>query len=127
MFIVKRIGQNGKGKGRPHPRAPRALSGEAVCADGKRPSKILLEADANGKSGELCDEDTAKVLDVSIATVERTRCALCEHGWEMAVHGWPPHCEVPRTKLDAWAETHLVGPGLVDPVSNPTIDRAFKK
>lgn len=97
------------------------------------------------------DEDIAKVLDVSIATVEHTRCALCEHGLEVAVHGWPPHRKVPRTKLDGWAEAHLVaatcspppqgaarwtlkllgdhlvGLGLVDSVSNPTIGRALKK
>jgi len=46
--------------------------------------------------------------DVDIATVERTRCALCEHGLVVAVHGWPPHRKVPRTKYDGWAEAHLV-------------------
>ncbi len=54
------------------------------------------------------DEDIAKVLDVSVATVEQARCAVCEDGLEVAVHGWPPHRKVPRTKLDGWAEAHLV-------------------
>lgn len=82
-------------------------AGKAAASKRQR-AQILLAADANKESGELRDEDIAKVLDVSVATVERTRCALCEHGLEVAVHGWPPHRKVPRTKLDGWAEAHLV-------------------
>ena len=97
------------------------------------------------------DVGIAKTLDVSIATIERTRSALCEHGLEVAVHGWPPHRRLPRAKLDGWAKAHLVaatcsphpqgaacwtlkllgdhlvGLGLVDRVSKPTIGRALKK
>lgn len=84
-------------------------AGKAAASKRQR-AQILLAADASKESGELRDEDIAKVLDVSISTVERTRCALCEHGLEVAVHGWPPHRKVPRTKLDGWAEAHLVQP-----------------
>ena len=82
-------------------------AGKAAASKRQR-AQILLAADASKEGGELRDVDIAKVLDVSIATVERTRCALCEHGLEIAVHGWPPHRKVPRTKLDGWAEAHLV-------------------
>lgn len=125
-------------------------AGKAAASKRQR-AQILLAADASKEGGELRDVDIAKVLDVSIATIERTRCALCEHGLEIAVHGWPPHRKVPRTKLDGWAEAHLVaatcspppegasrwtlkllgdhlvGLGLVSSVSNPTIGRALKK
>lgn len=124
--------------------------GKAAASKRQR-AQILLAADASKEGGELRDLDIAKALEVSIATVERTRCALCEHGLEIAVHGWPPHRKVPRTKLDGWAEAHLVaatcspppegaarwtlkllgeylvGLGLVSSVSNPTIGRALKK
>ena len=79
--------------------------GKAAASKRQR-AQILLAADANKDRGKLCDEDIAKVLDVSVATVERTRCALCQHGLE--VHGWPPHRKVPWTKVDGWAEADLV-------------------
>lgn len=125
-------------------------AGKAAASKRQR-AQILLAADASKEGGELPDEDIAKALDVSIATVERTRCALCEHGLEVAAHGWPPHRKVTGTKLDGWAEAHLaaapyspppkgaarltlkllgdhlVGLGLVDSFSDPTIGRAFKK
>lgn len=124
--------------------------GKAAVSKRQR-AQILLAADAGKEGGELRDVDIAKVLGVSVPTVERTRCALCEHGLEVAVHGWPPHRKMPRTKLDGWAEAHLVaatcspppegasrwtlkllgehmvGLGLVQSVSAPTIGRALKK
>jgi len=88
---------------------------------------------------------------VSLRTVERTRCALAEHGLQVAVQGWPPHHQVPRRKLDGWTEAHLVaaacsappegrarwtlkllgdhlvGLGLVESISPKTVERTLKK
>lgn len=69
---------------------------------------ILLAADAAGPNGECLDEEIARVLNVSISTIERTRRALCEHGLKVAVHGWPVYRKVPRSKFDAKTEAHLV-------------------
>ena len=117
-------------------------AGKAAASKRQR-AQILLAADAGKEDGEL--------RDVSIATVERTRCALCEHGLEVAVHGWPPHRKVPRAKLDGWAEAHLVVAScspppqgaarwtlkllgdhlvrlnLVESISGQTVGRALKK
>lgn len=121
------------------------------AASKRQRAQILLAPDASKERGELRDEDVAKVPDVSIATVECTHCALCEHGLEVVAHGWPPHRKVTRTKLDGWAEAHLavatyspppkgaarftrkllgdhlVGLGLVDCLSNPHIGRPLKE
>lgn len=121
------------------------------AASKRQRAQILLTPDASKERGELRDEDVAKVPDVSIATVECTHCALCEHGLEVVAHGWPPHRKVTRTKLDGWAEAHLavatyspppkgaarfplkllgdhlVGLGLVDCLSNPHIGRPLKE
>jgi hypothetical protein len=83
--------------------------------------------------------------------VERTRCALAEHGLQVAVHGWPAHRKEPRGKLDGWAEAHLVVAScspppqgaarwtlkllgdhlvrlnLVESISGQTVGRALKK
>ena len=125
-------------------------AGKAAASKRLR-AQILLAADANHPKGELIDTDIAHALGVSVATVERTRCALAEHGLEIAVQGWPPHRKQPRSKLDGWAEAHLiaatcstppagaarwtlqllgdhlVGLGLVESISAPTIGRALKK
>ncbi len=69
-------------------------------------------------------------------------CALCEDRLEVAVHGCQ-HRKVPRIMIDGWAEAylvaatcspqlkllgdHLVGLGLLDSMSNPTICRALNK
>ena len=106
---------------------------------------------ASDPGGALKDEDIARALGVSVPTVERTRCALCEHGLDIAVQGWPAHRKAPRGKLNGWAEahlvaatcspppqgaarwtlkllgSHLVGLGLVESISAPTIGRALKK
>ncbi|MBX7212190.1 MAG: hypothetical protein K1X78_28035 [Verrucomicrobiaceae bacterium] len=114
-------------------------------------AQILLAADASRPGGELRDEDISQVLGVSVPTVERTGCALCEHGLEIAVNGWPAHRKVPQGKIDGWGEAHLVaavcrpppagashwtlrmlgdhlvGLGLVESVSTNTVGRALKK
>lgn len=117
----------------------------------RKRAQILLAADANSPEGEAPDEQIGKVLGVSVSTVEKTRCALCEHGLEVAVHGWPAHRKAPRGKIDGWSEAHLVaavcspapegaaqwtlrllgdhlvGLGLVQSVSTNTVGRALKK
>jgi hypothetical protein len=114
-------------------------------------AQILLAADANHPEGELKDTEIARALSVSVPTVERTRCALAEHGLEVAVRGWPAHRKTPRTKLDGWAEAHIVaatcsappagtarwtlrllgdhivGLGLVESIGTSTVGRALKK
>jgi len=47
------------------------------------------------------DRDIARAVGVSVPSVERTRCALAEHGLQVAVHGL--HRKEPRGKLDGWA------------------------
>ena len=103
-----------------------------------------------GLSG-LTLADIARAAGVSVPSVERTRCALAEHGLQVAVHGWPAHCKEPRGKLDGWAEAHLVVAScspppqgaarwtlkllgdhlvrlnLVESISGQTVGRALKK
>src|ERR1043165_8268068 len=82
-------------------------AGKAAFTKRQR-AQILLAADEDRPGGGMKDEDIARVLDVSICTVERARCALGEHGLQIAVHGWPPHRKVPRHKIDGWTEAHLI-------------------
>ncbi len=129
-----------------------ALIEAGKAAAGKRQrAQILLCADENHAQGGLRDSEIARAVGVSVPTVERTRVALCEHGMEVAVHGWPVHRQVPRGKLDGWAEAHLVVAScspppegaarwtlrllgdhlvslkLVDSISEQTVGRALKK
>jgi len=71
-------------------------------------AQILLCADENHVEGGMKDRDIVRAVGVSVPSVERTRCALAEHGLHIAVHGWPAHRKEPRGKLDGWAEAHLV-------------------
>ena len=71
-------------------------------------AQILLCADENHEQGGMKDRDIARAVGVSVPSVERTRCALAEHGLQVAVYGWPAHRKEPRGKLDGWAEAHLV-------------------
>ena len=97
------------------------------------------------------DEAIARAFEVSVCTVERTRCALAEHGLQIAVHGWPVHRKLPGTKVDGWTEAHLIaaacssppegrarwtlkllgdhvaGLGLVDSLSPQTVARVLEK
>ncbi len=114
-------------------------------------AQILLAADESQPDGALVDTDIAHALGVSLRTIERARCALSEHGLQVAVHGWPPYRRQPRGKLDGWAEAHLVAAtcgkppegaarwtlallgdylvslSLVESISPQTIGRALKK
>jgi hypothetical protein len=125
-------------------------AGKAAVTKRQR-AQILLAADEDHPNGSMKDEDIARAFDVSLCTVERTRCALAEHGLQVAVHGWPPHRKTPRRKIDGWGEAHLIaaacGPapagharwtlrllgdhvvslGLVDSVSPQTVRRVLEK
>jgi hypothetical protein len=114
-------------------------------------AQILLAADGDHPGGAMKDAEIVRALGVSICTVERTRCALAEHGLQIAVHGWPPQRKISRLKVDGWTEAHLIAAscaappqgrsrwtlkllgdhvvalGLVDRVSPQTVGRALKK
>ena len=78
------------------------------AAAGKRlRAQILLAADASQPGGGLKDQEIVKALGVSISKVERTRCALVEHGLQVAVQGLPSQRKITR-KLDGAAEAHLL-------------------
>ena len=129
-----------------------ALISAGKAAAGKRQrAQVLLCADENHDRGGMKDRDIARAVGVSVPSVERTRAALCEHGMQVAVHGWPVHRQEPRGKLDGWAEAHqvvascspppggaarwtlrllgdhLVSLKLVDSISEQTVGRALKK
>jgi hypothetical protein len=125
-------------------------AGKAAATKRQR-AQILLAADEDHPGGAMKDEAIVRALGVSVCTVERTRCALAEHGLQIAVHGWPPHRRMPRGKVDGWAEAHLVaaacspppqgrsrwtlkllgdhlvGLGLMESVSAHTVARTLKK
>lgn len=125
-------------------------AGKAAASKRQR-EQVLLAADQNHPQGALKDVEIARAVGVSVPTVERTRCALAEHGLPVAVHGWPAHRKESRGKLDGWAEAHLVaaccspppqgaarwtllllgdhlvGLGLVESISAQTVGRALKK
>ena len=66
-----------------------ALIAAGKAAVGKRHrAQILLCADENHQQGAMKDADIARAVGVSVPSVERTRCALAEHGLQVAVHGW---------------------------------------
>ena len=114
-------------------------------------AQVLLCADENHEQGGMKDKEIARAVGVSVPSVERTRCALAEHGLQVAVHGWPVHRKEPRGKLDGWAEAHLVVAScspppqgasrwtlkllgdhlvrlqLVESISEQTVGRALKK
>ena len=125
-------------------------AGKAAATKRQR-AQILLAADEEHPGGAMKDEAIVRALGVSICTVERTRCALAEHGLQIAVQGWPPHRTMPRGKVDGWTEAHLVaaacssppagrarwtlkllgdhlvGLGLVESISPKTVERTLKK
>lgn len=114
-------------------------------------AQILLASDEDHPDGAMKDKEIVRALGISICTVERTRCALAEHGLQIAVHGWPPQRKISRGKVDGWTEAHLIAAscapppeghsrwtlkllgnhvvalGLVDCVSPQTVSRTLKK
>ena len=86
----------------------KAIVASKAAVTKRHHAQILLCADENHPEGGMKDRDIARAVGVSVPSVERTRCALAEHGLQVAVHGWPAHRKKPRGKLDGWAEAHLV-------------------
>lgn len=127
------------------------LRASKAAVSKRQRAQILLCADESHSDGGMRDTDIARAIGVSVPTVERTRCALAEHGLQVAVHGWPAHRQEPRGKLDGWAEAHLVVAScsappsgasrwtlkllgehlvqlqLVESISEQTVGRALKK
>jgi|SRR6478735_7514803 hypothetical protein len=127
------------------------VSAGKAAAPKRLRAQILLAADEDHPGGALKDGDIVRALGVSVCTVERTRCALAEHGLQIAVHGWPTQRKTGSRKVDGWTEAHLIAAscgappegrsrwtlkllgdhvvalGLVDSVSPQTVGRALKK
>jgi len=127
------------------------VSAGKAAAPKRLRAQILLAADEDHPGGAMKDAEIVRALGVSICTVERTRCALAEHGLQIAVHGWPPQRKINRRKVDGWTEAHLIAAacaappegrsrwtlkllgdhvvalGLVDSVSPQTIARVLQK
>ena len=121
------------------------------AATKRQRAQILLASDENHPGGSMKDRDIARALNLSVCTVERTRCALTEHGLTVAVQGWPAHRKAPRGMVDGWTEAHLVAAacspppegrarwtlrllgdrlialGLVESISPQTVSRTLKK
>ena len=127
------------------------VSAGKAAAPKRLRAQILLAADEDHPGGAMKDQEIVRALGGSICTVERTRCALAEHGLQIAVHGWPPQRKISRRKVDGWTEAHLIAAscapppeghsrwtlkllghhvvalGLVDCISPQTVSRTLKK
>ena len=127
------------------------VSAGKAAAPKRLRAQILLAADEDHPGGAMKDAEILRALGVSSCTVERTRCALAEHGLQIAVHGWPPQRKISRRRVDGWTEAHLIAAscgappegrsrwtlkllgdhvvslGLVESVSPQTIGRVLKK
>jgi hypothetical protein len=91
------------------------VSAGKAAATKRQRAQILLAADASKPGGECVDVEISRVLGVDVSTIERTRCALCEHGLQVALHGWPAHRKAPRSPFDATTESHLVAAACSQP------------
>ena len=80
--------------------------GKVAAAKRKR-AHLLLKADANAEGPAWTDEQIAEALDVSVATIHRTRQAYVMHGLEGALARQRPTGRHFR-KLDGAQEAQLV-------------------
>ena len=80
--------------------------GKVAAAKRKR-AHILLKADANAEGLAWTDEHMAEALDVSVATIHRTRQAYVGQGLEVALARQRPTGR-PFRKLDGAQEAKLV-------------------
>ena len=80
--------------------------GKVAAAKRKR-AHILLKADANAEGPAWTDEQIAEALDVSVATIHRTRQAYVVQGVEVALERQRPTGRQFR-KLDGAQEAQLV-------------------
>lgn len=77
------------------------------AAHRQRHARILLKADENAPGGALGDARIAEAVAVGVATVERVRRILVEHGLARALERKDPD-RVYERRLDARGEAHLV-------------------
>jgi transposase len=81
-------------------------------------ARILLKADVVGKHAEaqeaLSDRQIARMLDTSIATVQRARERFFEGGLETALERSKPD-RVYKRSLDGRAEAHLIALACSEP------------
>ncbi len=73
----------------------------------QRHARILLKADENAPDGASSDARIAEAVEVGVATVERVRRILVEHGLERALERKDPD-RIYERKLDGKGEAHLV-------------------
>ena len=81
--------------------------GKVAAAKRKR-AHILLKADANAEGPVWTDEQIAEALDVSVATIHRTRQAYVAQGLEVALERQRPTGRQFR-KLDGAQEARAGG------------------
>jgi hypothetical protein len=77
-------------------------------------ARILLKADEAPGGPSWRDEEIARALDVSIATIERVRRRFAADGLTAAVRRKPPAREY-RRALDGAAEAHLIALACSEP------------
>lgn len=90
-----------------------------VAAAKRTRAHILLKADANAEGPPWSDAQIAEALDVSVATIHRTRQAYVVHGVEMALARQRPTGRQFR-KLDGAQEAKLVALACSPPPSGYT-------
>ena len=78
-----------------------------VAAAKRMRAHIVLQADANVDGAPWTDAQSAEALDVSVATIPRTRQAYVAHGVEVALARHRPTGR-PCRKLDGAQEAKLV-------------------
>lgn len=85
-----------------------AIINKSKCAAHRqRHARILLKADENREGGPWKDGRIAEALEVGVATVQRVRRTLVEHGLERALERKDPE-RVYERKLDGRGEARLV-------------------
>jgi hypothetical protein len=77
-------------------------------------ARIILKADEGPGGPGWRDEEIARALDVSVATVERVRRRFVADGLTAAVQRKPPAREY-RRALDGEAEAHLIALSCTEP------------
>ena len=92
--------------------------GKVAAAKRKR-AHILLKADANAEGPAWTDAQIAEALDVSVATIHRTRQAYVAQGVEVALARQRPTGRQFR-KLDGAQEAQLVAIACSPPPGGPS-------
>src|SRR5688572_11268989 len=77
-------------------------------------ARIILKADEGSGGPAWRDEEIARALEVSVATVERVRRRFVADGLAAAIRRKPPAREY-RRALDGGAEAHLIALSCTEP------------